>query len=553
MFLGSGFQSQCTGWEFKLSCRIMKYILLVLTALIFASLPLFKPGFLPTHDGEYHIIRFFEFEKMFKAGFLFPRWAPGLNSGYGVPLFNFFYPLPNYVGSLFHILGWSLTDSFKLSLATAYIGAGIFCFFWLKRLFNVKAATVGAIIFAYIPYWFVDIYVRGSIGEVFAICFLMLFLVCIENNRRLFGSFAVAGIILSHNILSILFLPLVVVYALLKKRQYILNIFLGIGLSAYFWLPALLERKFVVGLTAVNVLDYFPDLYQILIPSWGTGFSASGLTGNEMSPQIGILPILVIFLSLWVVIRSKEKSGSKLAIFFLILVLLSFIMMLSISYPIWKTVSVLSYLQYPWRLLSVFLPSIAFLTAFTASRINKIWFQVLLVLCAIIASYQYARPAVYLPRSDEYYLTRREFTDGTSSLGNSFSTQWSAWKENRAKEKIEVTSGFARLSEVILRPASYYFKTSSDSTATIAIHTLYYPGWVVKIDNQITQINYKDNGIINVVLPSGSHSVSIYFTETPTRIFADFISLFSLFWIVGSAILKRHAYRNRHHIDTESS
>lgn len=531
----------------------MKYFFTVLAALVIASLPLFQPGFLPTHDGEYHITRFFEFEKMLKAGFLFPRWAPGLNSSYGVPLFNFFYPLPNYIGGLFHVLGWSLADSFKFSLATAYIGAGIFCFLWLKKLFNVKTATVGTIIFAYIPYWFVDIYVRGSIGEVFAIFFLMMFFACVENNRRLLGSFVVAGIIVSHNILSILFFPLLVVYVLLRKRQYILTIVLGIGLTTYFWLPALLEREFVVGLNAVNIFDYFPNLYQLLVPSWGTGFSGSGLIGNEMSPQIGIIPILIIFLSLFGIVRSKGNSNRQLAIFFLIVILFSFFLMLSVSYPIWKAVPVLSYLQYPWRLLSIFLPAVAFLAAFVTSKINKNWIKILFIFFAIALSYQYARPAMYLPRSDQYYLTRREFTDGTSSLGNSFSTRWSAWKESRAKSRVEVTMGSVKLSEVVLRSAAYYFKTSSDSPAAIAIHTLYYPGWIVKIDDHNAAISYQNNGIINFALPSGAHSVSVFFTETPVRLLADFISVLSLFWIVGSAILNRYAHRNRHHADAERS
>ena len=80
-------------------------LFILISAVLFAVLPLFLPGFIPTHDGEYHLIRFYEFEKMLRAGHWVPRWAPGLNSGYGIPLFNFFYPFPNYIGALFHSLG----------------------------------------------------------------------------------------------------------------------------------------------------------------------------------------------------------------------------------------------------------------------------------------------------------------------------------------------------------------------------------------------------------------------------------------------------------------
>ena len=531
----------------------MKLLLILLIATIFTTVrPLISPGFLPTHDGEYHMIRFFEFEKMLKAGFVFPRWAPGLNSGYGVPLFNFFYPFPNYPGSLFHILGWSLADSFKLSLAIAYLSASILCFLWLKKLFSVRASAIGTITFAYVPYWFVDIYVRGSIGEIFAICFLMLYLACVENNWRLLSSFAIAGIIVSHNVLSILFLPLLVAYSLLRRRQYVFNIILGIGLAVYFWVPALLEREFVVGLNAVNIFNYFPDFYQILVPSWGTGFSGSGVTGNEMSPQIGILPVLIIFLSLFSVLRSKEKSNKQLATFFLSVAFLSFFLMLSISYPIWKTVPLLSYLQYPWRLLSLFFPTVAFLTAYVVSNINKFFVQVLFVFFAILFSYQYTRPAMYLPRSDEYYLTKREFIDGTSSLGNSFSTRWSDWKKERAEEKIEIISGSAQISNATIKPTDYRFSILAETASTIAVNTLYYPGWIVQVDSINVSIDYEKDGTIKFLVPSGNHMVRVYFGETPLRILADFISLLSLFWIIRSAILEKvYEHRNRYHANAQ--
>lgn len=522
-------------------------VLFVLIAIVFyAALPLFLPGFIPTHDGEYHIIRFFEFEKMLKAGYMFPRWAPDLNSGYGIPLFNFFYPLPNYIGSAFHTVGWSLTDSFKLVLAMGYIGSGVFCFFWLKKLFSIKEATIGTMIFSFIPYWFVDIYVRGAIGEVLSIFFLMLFFACLENNRRLLSSFAVAGIIISHNILSLLFLPLLAIYALLRKKEYILNSILGIGMAAYFWLPALLERKFVVGLNTVNIFDYFPDLYQIVIPSWGTGFSGAGLTGNEMSPQIGVISIVVIFLSLFYVVRSPDKSIKQLVIFFLIAVLFSFFLMLSISYPIWKAVSVLFYLQYPWRLLSIFLPAVAFLAAFVASKIHRVHFQALLVVLAIIVSYPYARPTMYPPRSDEYYLTKREFTDGTSSLGNSFATQWSSWKKERSKDKIEIIDGIAQITEEKMKLIEYQFSILAKTASIVRVNTLYYPGWTVFVDTENIPIDFIKDGTITFFVPSGEHTVRVYFTETPLRLMANMISLVSLFWLVLSFILNKYAYSHRH-------
>ncbi len=530
--------------------------IVLFSVLIFASLPLFLSGFLPTHDGEYHIIRFFEFEKMFRSGYIFPRWAPGFNSGYGVPLFNFFYPLPNYFGSLFHSLGWSLTDAFKLSMAFGYIAAGLFCFLWLKKLFGSAAAVAGAIVFSFVPYWFVDIYVRGSIGEIYAVSFFILVLAAIDNHWRKTASLGVAGMILSHNILAIIFLPIILGYILIRDVSYIKNVIVGIGLSAYFWLPALAERRYVVGLNSVNFRDYFPQLYQLLIPSWGTGFSGNSAIGNEMSPQIGVIPLVIIILSIFLILRNRKHQMAKIVQYFLFLVFISFVLMQEFSLPIWERIPFLPLLQYPWRLLSVFFPAIALFSAFVFSKIGNIWFSIVFCICAIVLSYAYTRPAMYVSRSDEYYLTRRNFTDGTSSLGNSFSTRWSDWKKERAKESVEIIAGLAKVSDITIKPVFYSFHISSQSESTLRVNSLYYPGWTVEVNQKQVPIYYQKDGIITFIASRGEHWVKVYFTETPLRLISDFLSLFSLFWLMRSAILKRalrlcsgqiYAYRLRFH------
>ena len=94
----------------------MKYSfpLIAIIATLFASASLFSYGIHPTHDGEYHVLRFAQFNKVLSEGNLYPRWAPDFNNGYGIPLFNYVYPLPNYVASVFHLLGFSFIDAFKL-------------------------------------------------------------------------------------------------------------------------------------------------------------------------------------------------------------------------------------------------------------------------------------------------------------------------------------------------------------------------------------------------------------------------------------------------------
>ena len=100
--------------------KIIKYFSLIIVLLfaIFVSRHLLLPGFVPTHDGEYHIIRFWQFDKVIRSGNLLPLWAPDLDFGKGIPIFAYFYPLPNYISEIFVLLGFSYVKSLHLVLAS---------------------------------------------------------------------------------------------------------------------------------------------------------------------------------------------------------------------------------------------------------------------------------------------------------------------------------------------------------------------------------------------------------------------------------------------------
>ena len=274
----------------------------LLIAIVFAvitAFPLLNKGLLPTHDGEYHVIRFYEFDKTLRGGDWYPRWAPDLNYGHGIPLFNYVYPLPNYVASLLHFLGASFIDAFKINMFIATILGAIFFYLWTRIFWGNIGGAISSVFYTLSPYHLVDIYIRGSVGEVWALALFPGFLwgltMLINTQKKIFmilsGAFF-AAIIFSHNILGLMFVPFALSYALLLLYQkknikklliYVLvTFFWGVGLSAIFWLPALLEKQYVTGLQIFTIADNFPEIYQLLLPSWGSGFS-NGSIQNQMS------------------------------------------------------------------------------------------------------------------------------------------------------------------------------------------------------------------------------------------------------------------------------
>ena len=350
--------------------KLIPIVIVVIFALI-STAALFHKGFYPSHDGEYHVIRFYEFYKTLSSGVLYPRWAVDLNSGYGAPIFSYVYPLPNYLAAFFYSLGISFIDGYKLQMIIASILGAIFFYLWSKQFFNTYASVATSIIYTFSPYHFVDIYIRGSIGEVWALALFPAFLcavtVLVKTQKKSFFTLAalfLAAIIFSHNILALMFFPFAIMYSAIigvtysikKKNWYslLLLFFLSLGISAVFWLPALFEQHYVRGLQIYNITETFPELYQLLIPSWGSGFAVGDLQ-NQLSYQLGVVNILAVFFAGCIfLIRLGRKYKEKIIILFsLFSFLICCFLMLSYSIVIWKTVPFMNFFQFPWRLLSL--------------------------------------------------------------------------------------------------------------------------------------------------------------------------------------------------------
>lgn len=518
-----------------------RFILLFIIFLfsLWVAWPLFRPGFIPTHDIEYHLIRFIEFDKNIRGGNLMPRWAPGLNYGYGVPLFNFFYPLPNYLAELFHLIGASFIYSFKLTLAMGIIMAGLFYYLWAKKLWGEKAGMVGAVFYILAPYFLLDVYIRGSIGEVLALALYPAILWAVEKKLFL-ASILLALLILSHNILALIFIPFLVSYMIFRKFNIyylIFTICTSFGLSCFFWLPALMEAKYVTGLKIINFADHFPTLLQLIIPSWGNGYSMKGII-DTMSFQIGIPHLLVVAMAailIWIKKFQKQKNN---LLFFLGWFLVVFFLLQEFSLPLWKIIPFMSYFQYPWRLLSLTILVVSAMAGLVGSlKINKYWLMMLIFL-ALFFYGNYCRPVVYQPRNDKHYLSNSEWSKGTATLANSFNTKWFAVKPVQTGDKLKILTGKAKIKEVSTSPTRQVFQIETETITDFKTHIAYFPGWKVMADNKEKSISFNE-GIIGFQLDKGNYLVEIKFSDTPIRDLANKISALSLLFLVVLAILKK--------------
>ncbi len=536
----------------KEKVMVKKYLpmLLVIILSVIAGFSLIHRGLPPTHDGEYHIVRFYEFDKALRDGNLYPRWAQDLNNGYGVPLFNYVYPLPNYFASFFHIFGISFIDSFKLEMFFAFIMGGIFFYLWSREFWGILGGIVSSIFYSFSPYHFVDVYVRGSIGEVWALAFFPAFLWSItklfkekQNKYIVISGIFLALIIFSHNILALMFFAFSISYIIFlicidKDRRYLmlnalLVMLIGLGLSAIFWIPALFEKQYVVGLEVFNLGTNFPDLYQLIFPSWGSGFFGTNMA-TEMSVQIGIANILAVIISLYVgyMCFRKRKAETNIFFFFLLSFIILLFLMQKISYPIWVNIPLLSYFQFPWRLLSL----VILIASFLAGSVVFYWKSWILAAVMIILIFLlgigYAKPAYYLYRGDSYYTMRSNFMDGTNSPGNAFNTVFFNGNLKKQKDKTFFLKGDGIITSKKITSSSYDLDIEAKKDSEIGVNTAYFSGWSVFVDGKKIKVSLTSDGLFSFPIVSGKHNVRIELEETTVRKIAATISFIYVIFVL---------------------
>lgn len=518
-----------------------KYKNLILPALVllisFIGLyPLLHSGLLPTHDGEYHVVRFWQFYKVLADGVIYPRWAPDFNNGFGIPIFTFVYPFPNYFAAFLHFLGLSFINSFKLNMFFAGLLGTLLFYLWIKNYWGTLGAVIASAFYSFAPYRFVDIYVRGSVGEVWSMAFFPGFLWAIDRffqtkEKRYFACSVIflSLVIFSHNILGLMFFVFTIFYVGFliiqqKKRKFFslssLSILLAsMVFSSIFWLSALLQTKFTVGLEVFDIKPNFPELYQLLIPSWGSGFSGNTSLANQLSFQIGIANLLVVIVSIIYFFKDKSSKRGYL-IFFITSFLVIFFLMLRPSFPLWQKIPLLNYFQFPWRFLSLEILICGFLAGSLGVLVNKIRIKyanfvltAFLIFFVIFLSYSYTKPAYYLNRPDDYYLTRSNFIDGTNSPGNSFNTIW--FKQiPKTKSKISLISGDAEVKTKQIKSNYYLFDIHAKSISMFRINTAYFPGWRVYINRQKQDVKITNDGLFEFNLNGGNYLVEVKFTDT---------------------------------------
>jgi hypothetical protein len=568
---------------------------IILLAAFVAIMPLLWRGPSCGHDFNVHLVSWLDAQNSWRQGIAYPHWTPSPNYGAGEPRFVFYPPLTWMLGAaLGFVLPWSFVPIALTFLLLA--GAGLATRALALQALDNDVATLAGCTAIFSCFSLFTGYERTSYPEFAGGFWLPLLLLFALRSRRpaatLFrracdGStvplaIALAGAWLSNAPLGVMasyLLAAVAIASALLNRSFApalrgaLAAILGLGITAFFWLPAALERSWV------DISQATDDPSYNFENSWLFAHHANPLLvlHDVVLHRASIIAVTMIAVAVAGIVVSwqrgtlpAQKSSASL-LWWIPLVLIPivvFVLLFPISRPVWYLLPELRYLQYPWRWLeAVEAPmAIFFAAAVWPLKKHARWAAGAACVAAFIAATAYAGTSFFQvcypedsvkatvatyhanagfeglyeyepPSADETLIAQGLpdaclVSDPATTLGQPTEPDenptWSA-----AQGACEATYATHHT-----HPEHLHFHAMVPHPGFIVLRLLSYPAWQIRVNGRIvSDLPKRDDGLIAVPVPEGKVVVSAKWTSTQDVIASRWITfialvLLALLWFV---------------------
>lgn len=560
------FEGQARAWAVAARAHLtphLPFLLGVLLATVLAALPTFQPKMMSGHDAEMYLPRNVEFYAGLSAGQLFPRWAPDFDYGYGEPFFSFSPPVIYYLSAMFHALGFGFVEAANHAAFALLLLGALGMYALAAEFFGPLGGLVSAVAYVFAPYVLVALYVRGALSDFSAFAFIpFVFWGLYRFTRRgrfgglSVGAGALALLLLSSNPVALITLPAVaalpclVAWAMRDWRPLargVACVALGLGLAAFFWAPALLERDFVQVSRLLEGYfqygDHFVYPQQLVSSPWGYGLSVAG-PDDGMSFAIGPVHLLLAgaaVLLVWPLRRVSRQAQLGVA-FFLGVLVVAAVLSTGLSAAVWERVALLQYLEFPWRFLSLVAVATAFLCGLPLLLIprERRWLRAgaaaALIAALCLLGFPHARPEAFLDVTAADYAPAAMVAQGVRV--NSRREFMPVWVSQRPTEPAEaeavLLTGEGTLTPLQRSAPDLAWQMTLTTPARVQVNTFYFPGWTLYVDGARRPIEFDNReGVMEFTLERGTHDVGLVFEDTPVRRGSALVSLLSALMLLG--------------------
>ena len=599
---------------------------LALALTIFAVAPFLLPGyFWSANDARHHVYFLFEYDRLVQDGIWWPRWSPDFAFGYGYPFFNIYGPLSHFLAELLlHFAGFSYTTAVESVFVLSIVGCAGAMYAYVRSWAGRTAGLIAAVAYTYIPYHLLNLYVRANLAESMAFVWLPL---CLWTARQTVAPQAMdnplprssaripwiiglalsyAGLMYTSNLVIVLFTPLLAGYVLLLTIVYALpagidgrtltwprkvgwwlrrsiapalGALAGLGLSAAFWLPMLLERRFVrVDQWFGGRYDFrghFIYLQQLFSPTWGFGVSIPG-PNDPISFQIGAVALTFAMLAILLIWRTAGTLRWEIG-YFALAGIAGALPALQIAAPLWEMPIIGAFLQsaqFPWRWLILPALCVSILAGLIGSRAvlperKGITLALLsLVTIVILGSYPYLRVQISEPAEGPVSLAGlMRFQQSSDEMTGSTAWVrqipiWSPMADyyiSQDKQGVPVkpvdtkldytifdykTFGASSVANDTISEEIYYYN-GLEAPQRVIFNQFYYPGWNAyllagKHGRRLQQIPIIPEttgslGRMTVPVPPGEGYLLLVYEDTPSRTAGSIITLVTAGLLLAAA------------------
>jgi hypothetical protein len=574
---------------------LLQIVILFLATVIVTSSIWTRHALLGGHSTKIDLARLVEFDAAIRAGDFFPSWSPDLYSGYGSPIFQFYAPLAYYAAEVPVLLGLDFATALKITQLLALFASGLAMYRLGVTYFSGWAACLGGLFYIVAPYRFVDVFVRHAFTE--HVAFIWLPLIVWGTDRFISkysgvglaaGALATAALIFTHNGMALIGLPVCVAagWAVAISSQ---NVHksgrllswralgaasvvpaLGVGLATFFWWPAMSGFALThseAGLTGdyFDFHHHFVKGWQFLDPRWNFGVSAGDTgenaesSGDQMSLQIGLLHLfaglgaLAMVLGRW---QGEGDNGRRRTVWALVgvsVMAIGVLMSCRWSQPLWESLPLVKYVQFPWR----FLGLVVFGAAICATALTDRFLAIpqlresasiassagiALILAAYFPYYSHARFLVLVRNANSLAFVSGAQLDTLQSTGAlipfGFSTSVSELRQNResatslddflprdVKQKpaqpptqMVVADGGRVVETAQLDQNHYRSRVQMSGTGKAELLQFWFPGWRATVDGiQVGTTPSGPQAVVSCEVPAGEHVVEFRYRGLPQR------------------------------------